>query len=230
MPVRWVTSSDVRDRRDERELGAGCGEVGGVETNCDDARLIVASLAEPVQFAEIFDRHASELLGYLARRVGTTEAEALLGQLFRTAFETRRNYDPSRTDARPWLYGIATNLVMKHYRTAGRHRAAMERLMHRREILAEPFDQRIADEAAAAQLWSVITEAINGLPERDREVLLLFAWQGLDYAEIAEAMGIPVGTVRSRLNRVRAKLRELRDINGKEPDDTTERTQRGAAT
>ncbi len=185
-------------------------------------------MADPAVFADIFDRHAAELLGYVVRRVGAAEGEAVLGDLFRIAFESRRRYDLSRTDARPWLYGIAANLVMKHYRSVGRRRAALDRAVQRRDNPPVPFDERIADEAAAAQLWLRIAAAIEDLPERDREVLLLFAWQGLGYAEIAEALDIPVGTVRSRLNRVRGTLRELRDSTGEEPDDTSPRAQGGA--
>ncbi len=199
-----------------------------MESAWDDARLIAASLSDPAAFAGIYDRHAAEMLGYVVRRVGVAEGEAVLGELFRVAFESRSRYDLGRTDARPWLYGIAANLVMKHYRSLGRRRAAVERMLQRRESSPVPFDERIADEAAAAQLWTLVAAAIDDMPERDREVLLLYAWQGLGYAEIAEALDIPVGTVRSRLNRVRATLRELRDSSGEEPDDTSPRAQGGA--
>ena len=157
-----------------------------------------------------------------------TDGEAVLGELFRVAFESRSRYDLTRPDARPWLYGIAANLVMKHYRSIRRRTSALQRMVQRRESPPPPFDQRIADAAAAAQLWTLVAAAINDMPDRDREVVLLHAWQGLAYAEIAEALDIPVGTVRSRLNRVRATLRELRDAIGEEPDNTSPRAQGGA--
>lgn len=211
-----------------RELDDACGEVVDVDYRGDDARLISASLSDPAAFAGIFDRHAPELLGYVIRRVGMAEGEAVLGELFRVAFESRNRYDLSRADARPWLYGIAANLVLKHYRSAGRHRAALERLAQRRESTPVPFDERIVDEVAITQLWSRLSSAIDDLPDHDREVLFLYAWQNLSYAEIAEALDIPVGTVRSRLNRVRTALRELRESSGEEPDDTHPRAQGGA--
>lgn len=199
-----------------------------MEPDWDDARLIGASLSAPAAFAGIFDRHAAELLGYVVRRVGVAEGEAVLGELFRVAFESRSRYDLSRADARPWLYGIAANLVMKHYRSIGRYQAALERLAQRRENTPVPFDERVVDKVVTTQLWPRVTGAIDDLPDHDREVLLLYAWQRLSYAEIAEALDIPVGTVRSRLNRVRNALRELRESSGKESDDTSPRAQGGA--
>lgn len=82
-----------------------------------DSRLIADSLVDPAAFAGIFDRHAAVLLRYMMRRVGPSDAESLLGELFRVAFESRSRFDLSRSDARPWLYGIAANLVIKHHQT-----------------------------------------------------------------------------------------------------------------
>jgi len=188
-----------------------------VKPQRDDARLIRASLSDPAAFGGIFDRHASELLAYVVRRVGAADGESVLGELFRVAFESRARYDLSRTDARPWLYGIAANLVMKHHRSVGRLRSALERLALRQESRPVPFDQRIVDAAANRQLCARVARAIEELPDHDKEVVLLYAWQGLSYAEIAEALDIPVGTVRSRLNRVRRELRELRSGIWEEP-------------
>jgi RNA polymerase sigma factor (sigma-70 family) len=198
-----------------------------VERTVDDARLIERSLTDPAAFAGLYDRHAPSLVAYLIRRVGPADGEALLGELFRIAFERRDRYRLDRVDARPWLYGIAANLVMKHFRTEGRHRTAMERLAVRRDTAA-PFDERIAADMVAAEMWSRVAAAIHEVPERDREVLLLFAWEGLTYAEIGAALGIPTGTVRSRLNRVRAVLRELALGDGEEPDAPMHRARRGA--
>lgn len=198
-----------------------------MEPIVDDARLIEVSLTDPAAFAGLYDRHASSLVAYLIRRVGPTDGEALLGELFRVAFERRDRYQLDRADARPWLYGIAANLVMKHFRTERRCRTAMERLAIRRDT-AVPFDDRIAADMAATEMWSRVAAAINTLPGRDREVLLLFAWEELSYAEIGEALDIPTGTVRSRLNRVRALLRELVIDDGEEPDVPRRRARRGA--
>jgi RNA polymerase sigma factor (sigma-70 family) len=158
----------------------------------DDARLIGESLAEPAAFAGIFDRHAKALLSYLTRRVGPSEAEPLLGELFRIAFESRGRYDLGRPDARPWLYGIAANLVMKHLRTLERRQHGLLRLATRSATsAADPFDDSLVDRLAAGQVLRQVTNLIDALPERDREVVMLYAWQELSYGEIAEAMGIP---------------------------------------
>jgi RNA polymerase sigma-70 factor (ECF subfamily) len=83
-----------------------------------DADVIEASLQEPAQFGVLFDRHVTVLHRYLVRRLGPDEAEAMVGDIFRIAFERRATYDLSRPAARPWLYGIATNLVAKHRPTS----------------------------------------------------------------------------------------------------------------
>jgi DNA-directed RNA polymerase specialized sigma24 family protein len=92
-----------------------------------DGAVIAASLREPGAFGVIFDRHGSTLLRFLARRVNPAEAEDLLGEVFRIAFERRPAFDRSRDSARPWLYGIAANLVAKHYRSETRRLRALAR-------------------------------------------------------------------------------------------------------
>jgi RNA polymerase sigma-70 factor (ECF subfamily) len=101
--------------------------------------------------------------------------------VFRIAFERRSAFEQDRDSARPWLYGIAANVVAKHHRSEARRFRAMARVM----------------------------DAIGTLPEAERQVLLLFAWEELSYDEIALALGVPVGTVRSRLSRARARLAAL---------------------
>ena len=195
----------------------------------EDSRLIAESLEDPHAFAGIFDRHAQALHQYLARRVGPSEAEGLLGELFRIAFESRSRFDISRPDARPWLYGIAANLVMKHHRGCARHDRALGRLVWvHPDRSAAAFDDRVVDDDANAQLLRVVAQAIDELPDIDREAVLLYAWQELSYIEIAEALEIPVGTVRSRLNRVRSTLRELTSSFGEDPDNPPHRVQGGA--
>ncbi|MCP3882408.1 MAG: sigma-70 family RNA polymerase sigma factor [Sulfitobacter sp.] len=210
-----------------REPGVRYGKVDSVEPPSDDAESVGLSLVDPSAFAPIYDRHAAVLLGYLVRRVGFADAESLLGELFRIAFESRDRYDRSRPDARPWLYGIAANLVMKHFRAAGRRDRAIERLGARRECRPLALEDQVVDSAATSLVWSRVAEAVAGLPERDREVMFLYAWQEMSYVDISQALGIPIGTVRSRLNRVRTTLRELVADDGEEPDTTTQRTGKG---
>lgn len=182
-----------------------------------DVELIGRSIADPAAFAGIFDRHAPPLLSYCTRRLGRADAEDVLAETFRVAFETRDRFDPSRSSALPWLYGIAARLIMKQHRGQGRLRRAVDRLTVVSHARTEvPFDDCLAEHDANTDLLAAVGRAIDELAAIDREVILLYAWEQLSYDEIAEVLGVPVGTVRSRLNRVRSALRELRDRAGKE--------------
>jgi RNA polymerase sigma-70 factor (ECF subfamily) len=170
--------------------------------------VIAASLREPGSFGVIFDRHGSTLLRFLARRVDPAEAEDLLGEVFRIAFERRAAFDQGRDSARPWLYGIAANLVAKHYRSETRRLRALARAGAARVLDEDPAERAVAAADAGAR-WARVVDAIGVLPEAERQVLLLFAWEELSYDEIAAALGVPVGTVRSRLSRARGRLAAL---------------------
>ena len=166
-------------------------------------------------FGALFDRHARVLFRYLVRRIGPDEADSLLGEVFRIAFEKRSTYDCARTNARPWLYGIATNLVAKHRRSEARRMQATARLVAQSASASDAGD-RVAAALDAADLWPRVAEAVTDLPEGERDALLLFAWEELGYDEIAAALDMPVGTVRSRLNRARMRIRELNGTTGRE--------------
>jgi RNA polymerase sigma-70 factor (ECF subfamily) len=180
-----------------------------------DADVMAASLQEPGRFGALFDRHATVVFRFLVRRVGVDDADALLGEVFRVAFEKRATYDTARANARPWLYGIATNLLARHRRGEARRIRATARLLARQQPADDPAD-RVAGTIDARQLWPRVAEAVAGLPEDERDALLLYAWEQLSYEEVADALGVPVGTVRSRLNRARVRLRELRPTIGRE--------------
>jgi RNA polymerase sigma-70 factor (ECF subfamily) len=177
-----------------------------------DAEVIGRSLGEPEAFGLIYDRHAPALLRFLGRRVGAGIAEELVGELFRIAFERRKTFDVSRASALPWLYGIGSNVLLKHRRTEARRLRASARM-------ATPggaADRRASAAALDARLLLPrVADAIESLPDSEREALLLFAWEELPYESVAEALELPIGTVRSRLNRARARLRELLEPNGK---------------
>jgi RNA polymerase sigma factor (sigma-70 family) len=152
---------------------------------------------------------------YLVRRVGVDDAESLLGEVFRVAFERRGSYDAERPNARPWLYGIATNLLAHHRRTEARRIGATARLLARRPAAEDTTDLVVA-RLDAEELWPDVADAVARLPEGERDALLLYVWEELSYDEIASALGVPVGTVRSRLNRARQNLRELRPSIGRQ--------------
>jgi RNA polymerase sigma factor (sigma-70 family) len=180
-----------------------------------DAAVIRASLDEPGRFGTLFDRHATVLFRYLVRRVGVDEAEPLLGDVFRIAFEKRASYDAERPNARPWLYGIATNLLAHHRRSEARRIGATARVLARQLPGEDPADEVVA-RLDAGELLPRIAEAVARLPEGERDALLLYVWEELGYEEIATALDVPVGTVRSRLNRARSTLRELRPSIGRQ--------------
>jgi RNA polymerase sigma-70 factor (ECF subfamily) len=184
-----------------------------------DAEVIAASRVEPVRFAAVFDRHYDAVHRYLARRVGGDLADDLTAETFTAAFDARRRYDTAHRDARPWLLGIATNLVRHHYRGEVRRLRAYARLdrqVDRQDGLGE-VDARLD----AALAGPAIVEALMCLSPGDRDALLLFAWADLRYEEIAVALRIPVGTVRSRLHRARSRLRELLGDSGQYLGDDT---------
>lgn len=170
-----------------------------------DAALIESSLADPEAFAALFDRYSAMLYRYVSRRLGPESAEDVVGETFLVAFSKRNRYDLEQRDARPWLFGIATKLVARHHRAeAARYRAL------RRSPVDGPVegpDDRVAAGVTASATRPVLTAALSGLARRDLDVLLLVAWGDLSYEEAARALGIPIGTVRSRLNRARRKVR-----------------------
>lgn len=172
-----------------------------------DARIIEESLTDPRVFAAVYDRHAAILFRFLVRRVGRENADELLGDTFRIAFERRDTFDVMRPDARPWLYGIATNLVAKYRRSEARRLRATARLAEDRG--PESLADRVGASVDARRSLPMLVDAIADLPDGERDALLLYAWEDLSYDEIALALGIPIGTVRSRLNRARSRLREL---------------------
>jgi RNA polymerase sigma factor (sigma-70 family) len=173
-----------------------------------DAEAIAASFIDPAAFAVVFDRHAASIHRFLARRVEPSDAENILGEVFRIAFERRATFDLDRPSARPWLYGIATNLIARYRRSEARRlRATLAVASLRTGDQTGPIDDRASAAADAGASWASVVDAIDRLPHADRDTLLLFAWEELSYEEIAAALDIPVGTVRSRLNRARARLR-----------------------
>jgi RNA polymerase sigma-70 factor (ECF subfamily) len=178
-----------------------------------DAEVIGRSLGEPEAFGLIYDRHAATLLRFLGRRAGARVAEGLCGELFRIAFERRRTFDASRPSALPWLYGIGANLLLKHRRGEARRLRASARMAAARE---RPDGRASAAAVEARLLFPRVADAIEALPDDEREALLLFAWEALPYQSVAEALELPIGTVRSRLNRARGRLRELLEPRGKD--------------
>lgn len=177
----------------------------GVDAAQADAALIAASLDEPEHFAALFDRHAPTIHRYVARRLGSDAADDVTAETFLTAFRIRGRYDSARAGVRPWLHGIAAKLISRHRREEIKAFKLLARTGHDRvaETWTDSADDRVTAQAASRSLAGALAKLSQG----DRHTLLLFAWADFTYQEIAEALDIPVGTVRSRLNRARRKLR-----------------------
>lgn len=171
-----------------------------------DAALIRAAQNDPTSFGTLFDRHFGTVYRFCGRRVGRDLAEDLAGETFRRAFEARRSYDLSQPNALPWLFRIALNLV----RDSVRERAAEDRAYARLQALAGVGSLSGADEAARSAEGRAdlaqLARLLAAEPEEDVDALFLHVWDGLSYVEVATALGVPVGTVRSRLSRLRHRL------------------------
>ena len=173
----------------------------------DDAAVIQSSWLEPERFAVLFDRHAPHIHRYLARRAGREVADDLVAETFLTAFAKRDRYDLGYSDARPWLYGIATNLADQHRRGEARQYRITQRAVAEPEV--PDHADRVAAGVTAQAMRALLDAALAALPAGDRDVLLLIAWEQLTYQEVSRALAIPAGTVRSRLHRARAKVRQV---------------------
>ena len=174
-------------------------------TTLTDAELIVASLDDPGAFAGLYERHAGDIHRYAARRLGMTSADDITSATFVIALRGLARYDQRRPSARPWLYGIAANLIDKHWRQEERALRALARTGH--DPVADSWEQGAADRMTAQAVNRELAAALVGLANGDRQVLLLIAWAELTYEEVADALAIPIGTVRSRLHRARRHVR-----------------------
>ncbi|MEU0525779.1 RNA polymerase sigma factor [Streptomyces niveus] len=171
----------------------------------DDATVIRQSQEHPEAFALLYDRHAADIHRYAARRLGDGAADDITADTFLTAFRIRARFDTTRESARPWLYGIAANLIGKQRRKEVRGLRALARTG--RDPVAESWVERADSRVTAESAQAALAGAVAALSGGDRHVLLLVAWADFTYQEVADALSIPVGTVRSRLNRARRKVR-----------------------
>jgi RNA polymerase sigma factor (sigma-70 family) len=167
-----------------------------------DGEAIADSLADPRAFGLIFERHFSAIHSYLRRRLDRQLADELASQTFLVAFDRRARFDRRRRDSRPWLFGIATNLARNHRRREIRELRATAELTPDPAIGIEGVESRID----AERMRGLLARALADLPSEEADVLLLLVWAELDQPEIADALAIPVGTVKSRLSRARKRL------------------------
>ncbi|MGB3185874.1 MAG: RNA polymerase sigma factor [Ornithinimicrobium sp.] len=192
--------------------GSRAGERVGLRTASDAELWQIAAREDPEAFGVIFDRHADAVHRYCARRSGSADAaDDIVSVVFLEAWRRRADVVLQQDTALPWLLGVARHTLSHLTRTKLRHRRALERLPrlsvpdHADEVVARLDDRnRLSD----------VERAFARLQGSDQDVIVLCVWQGLAYAEAAVALGVPIGTVRSRLSRARARLSVLAEPRG----------------
>ncbi|MFF7736603.1 sigma-70 family RNA polymerase sigma factor [Streptomyces sp. NPDC007984] len=163
---------------------------------------------DPDAFGSLFDDYARVVYNHAFRLTGDwSAAEDILSLTFLEAWRLRTSVDPDGGSLRPWLLGIATNTARNVRRAARRHEAAVGRLP--REGVFPDFAEELAGRIDDADRLARVRAALSRLRRPEREVVALCVWSGLDYAAAAQALAVPVGTVRSRLSRARKKLRRF---------------------
>lgn len=176
-----------------------------------------AAAGDTDAFGTLFERHATTVYNYCFRRTGDwSQAEELTSIVFLEAWRRRNQVELERDEAIPWLLGVATNVIRNQRRSQRRHRAALARLPRERvPDFAADVDERLDEER---QMRAAL-RALQRLPGADQDVLALCVWEELTYEQAALALRVPIGTVRSRLSRARARLRELSSNPGHEWDE-----------
>lgn len=170
-----------------------------------DSEIIERSIGEPEAFSGIFERHVRPVGGYIRRRLGADVVDDALSETFLVAFRRRGSFDRNVGSALPWLLGIATRVVKRHRADEAKQWRSFEAASGAAHVPDSDHgaaDDRMDADAAVRAL----APRIAALSARDRDTLLLYAWGDLTYEQIAIALDVPVGTIRSRLNRVRRKL------------------------
>jgi RNA polymerase sigma-70 factor (ECF subfamily) len=166
-----------------------------------------ADVVDPVAFTAVVDREGPDVLAYLVRRA-PAEAEDLLGRVWVEAYASRSSFNPARGSARSWLFGVARHVLLRHCRDR-RPDPGDPRLT---PMAVDPWDE-VDARLDSASLAGPLRAALGNLPEVDREMLLLIAWEQLTPTEAAAVIGIPPATARTRLHRARSRMRVALEVH-----------------
>jgi RNA polymerase sigma-70 factor (ECF subfamily) len=172
----------------------------------DEALAAARVRSDPEVFTEVYDRYFRAIYLYVAGRLGAGPAEDIAAETFAVAFGQRDRFDPARGGLRPWLFGIATNLVARYRRAEARHYRALARVQDIPS--AGSHEDRVVAKVAAGRRLPQLLAALAALPQGERDVVLLVALGELSHEEVAQALGISAGTVGSRLSRARKRLQQ----------------------
>ena len=164
----------------------------------DDAELLRVAVRDHGAFDVVYRRHYRAVATYVARRIGAQGVEDVTAEVFVRAFRARDAYAPVHDSALPWLLGIASRVLSEQRRRERRRLATLERLQRERP--------RVALDTGETEVDASLIRELRRLPASDRDTLLLVSWGELSYAEAATALGVPIGTVRSRIARARRRL------------------------
>lgn len=172
-----------------------------------DAKVIEQSLTDSRLFEVIFDRHFEAVHRFAVGRVGLQDAADVVAETFARAFDRRQRFRMDKPSALPWLFGIAVNVARERTRKSDRGHRATSRVALRSDVVAESFESALADRIDAERLRPDLISALRMLSDDEYALLMLSAESELTYDQMADTLGIPVGTVRSRLSRARRRLR-----------------------
>jgi RNA polymerase sigma factor (sigma-70 family) len=199
-----VTDSEFAAASSPAQTGAG----GQPSTRAEDGNLAERLRDGDRQaMAEIFSVHLDVIYNYCYRRTGAwSVAEDLASTVFLEVWKARQRAIEINGSLLPWVYGVATNVCRNYSRSQRRSNSALAR-QHLTDLAVQNFDDEVVGQLADTQRLRRLLARIAELPQRDQDVFFLVGWEGLSYAETAEALGIAIGTVRSRLARVRRILR-----------------------
>ena len=171
----------------------------------DDISLRTATGLSRPAFETAYENHVGPIYRYAQRRLGPSMAEEVAAETFAEAWRTRDRYDPERGTPAAWFYGIAANVIKRHRRDETRQLRAYS-VTGTDPAWAVEDAGRIVARLEATDRWPLVAAALADMRPTDRDIITLYCWEDLTYQEVADALDLPIGTVRSRLSRARARL------------------------